>query len=300
MFAPMRHPGGNEPFRSARHVRLPALGGCELSYLHTSTGAAPPDMRTSLEVTLVDFGDKTVEHRGRRQRIQTGAVGLRSPYEVGRLVRRHVADTRVRVLAVGESEIAEACDAADLRPRDLASVLLYAPNRALFEAASLVFRAVEEKTTALEIQTRLATCTARVVEALGHVSEAPRRLPGAQASARRIREVLHDRSADDVSLDELAREVSLSRTYVVHAFQRAYGLSPFEYLMQLRVARARILLVEGGRPIDVAHACGFCDQSHLNRWFRKAVGVTPASYAASWGAFSGPATARGGRRPLAR
>lgn len=54
--------------------------------------------------------------------------------------------------------------------------------------------------------------------------------------------------------------------------------------MHLRVARARVLLAEGGRPIDVAHACGFCDQSHLNRWFRKTVGVTPRSYAASFGA----------------
>ena len=280
----LRPPAGKEPFRSARYVRLPALGRCELSYLHTSTGAAPPDMRDLLEVTLVDFGDKTVEHRGRRQRIHTGALGLRSPYEVGKLVRRHVADTRVRILAIGESEIAEACQAAGLRPRELASVLLYATNPRLFAAASSVFAAVEENATALEIQTRLGTCAARVVEALGRVSTARRRLPGAQVSARRIREILHDRGADDISLDELAREASLSRTYVVHAFRRAYGLSPFEYLMHLRVARARVLLAEGGRPIDVAHACGFCDQSHLNRWFRKTVGVTPRSYAASFGA----------------
>jgi AraC-like DNA-binding protein len=257
-------------------------------------------MRTSLEVTLVDFGDKTIEHRGRRQRIHTGAVGLRSPYEVGRLVQRHVADTRVRVLAIAESEIAEACVAAGLRPRELASVLLYAPDPKLFAAASYVFAAVEARATALEVQTRLAACAARVVRALGRVSAPRLRLPGAQTSARRIREILHDWGADDISLDELAREVSLSRTYVVHAFQRAYGLSPFEYLMQLRVARARVLLAEGGRPIDVAHACGFCDQSHLNRWFRKTVGVTPGSYAASCSAISGPATARGGRRPRAR
>jgi AraC-like DNA-binding protein len=257
-------------------------------------------VRDLLEVTLVDFGDKTVEHRGRRQRIHTGALGLRSPYEVGKLVRRHMDDTRIRVLAIGESEIAEACAAADLRPRELASVLVYASKPELFAAASAVFAAVEERATSLEIQTRLATCATRVVEALGRVSTAPRRLPGAQASVRRIREILHDRVADDISLDELALEVSLSRTYVVHAFQRAYGLSPFEYLMHLRVARARVLLAEGGRPIDVAHACGFCDQSHLNRWFRKTVGMTPGSYAASFGSISGPATVPGGQRPPAR
>jgi AraC-like DNA-binding protein len=90
--------------------------------------------------------------------------------------------------------------------------------------------------------------------------------------------VLKARIADDFTLDELAREVSLSRAYVVRTFRRVFHLTPYQYLMQLRVARARTLLAQGGRPIDVAHACGFYDQSHLNRWFRKAVGVTPKDY----------------------
>jgi AraC-like DNA-binding protein len=48
--------------------------------------------------------------------------------------------------------------------------------------------------------------------------------------------------------------------------------------MHVRVAKARDLLAAGGRPVDVAHACGFCDQSHLNRWFRAVVGITPGKY----------------------
>jgi AraC-like DNA-binding protein len=47
------------------------------------------------------------------------------------------------------------------------------------------------------------------------------------------------------------------------------------------MAQARTLLWRGIRPTDVAYSCGFCDQSHLNRWFRKALGATPVEYAAT-------------------
>jgi AraC-like DNA-binding protein len=105
--------------------------------------------------------------------------------------------------------------------------------------------------------------------------------PDPTPTAERIRTLLHDRLADDLSLDDITRELSLSRAYVVRVFRRAYGVPPHEYLMQIRVSRACTLLRQGGRPTDVAHLCGFYDQSHLNRWFRKIVGVTPGAYGES-------------------
>jgi transcriptional regulator GlxA family with amidase domain len=97
----------------------------------------------------------------------------------------------------------------------------------------------------------------------------------------RIRRILHDRVTEDVTLDELACAASLSRAYLVRSFTRAFGVPPHRYLMHLRVARARGMLDRGERPVAVAYDCGFYDQSHLNRWFRRVVGVTPGEYAAS-------------------
>jgi AraC-like DNA-binding protein len=163
-------------------------------------------------------------------------------------------------------------------PSQVAPVLTYLDEPALWAATSGVFSAVEAHEPPMAIETRLSVCAMQVVRTL-----ASRGFDAAgpldTGSAERIREVLHDCISENVTLDDLARDVGLSRTYVVHAFQRVFQLPPYEYLMHLRVARARVMLMAGQRPIDVAHACGFCDQSHMNRWFRAVVGVTPGKYA---------------------
>ena len=95
----------------------------------------------------------------------------------------------------------------------------------------------------------------------------------------RARELLCDRLSEDVPLESVAREVELSREHLVRAFRAELGATPHAYLMQVRVARARSMLQAGASATVAAHACGFYDQSHMNRWFEKTVGITPHRYA---------------------
>jgi AraC-like DNA-binding protein len=253
------------------------LAGSELTYVLTTSGAAPPDVRSMLEVIVVDESDKTIVHRGVEHHIRTGIVGIRSAFEVGRLVRRHAPKTRVRILALADNELEAAFRLLEIKPQSIDPVLSYGEDRRLRAAAAAVFSAVESRAPAMAVQTRVATCALRVVRTLsGRDGAGTRRTD--ETSAQRIRDALHDRLSEDRSLDDLARDVGLSRTYVVHAFRRTFNLPPYEYLMHIRVAKARDMLAAGRRPIDVAHECGFCDQSHLNRWFRSVVGVTPGEY----------------------
>jgi AraC-like DNA-binding protein len=271
-----RIPGKSDAFKTARYVRAPALGVSELSYIQTSTGAAPPDVRSALEVILVDEADKTIVHRGKEQHIRTGLVGIRSAFEAGRLVRRHAPETRVRIVALADRELAAAFEALGVAPNRVPPVLTYLDDPALWAATSEVFSAVEAHEPTMGIETRLSACAMQVVRTMTSGGFDTGTLD--TESAERIREVLYDCIAENMTLDELARDVGLSRAYVVHAFQRVFQLPPYEYLMHLRVAKARVMLMAGQRPIDVAHACGFCDQSHMNRWFRAVVGVTPGKY----------------------
>jgi AraC-like DNA-binding protein len=96
----------------------------------------------------------------------------------------------------------------------------------------------------------------------------------------RMRECLNE-TGFDVDLASLAKHAGLSRFQALRAFKRRYGLPPHAYQLCVRVTLARKLLLEGAPPADVAVQCGFVDQSHLIRHFKRVVGVTPMQYAPS-------------------
>lgn len=103
----------------------------------------------------------------------------------------------------------------------------------------------------------------------------------ADTGGGRIAELQEWLAADLVrqpSLDEMASYLGLSKFHLLRSFQKRVGLSPRQWSMQLRTRRAQALLRAGLPAIEVAHALGFADQSHLNRHFRAAYGLSPGSY----------------------
>ncbi|WP_422927172.1 helix-turn-helix domain-containing protein [Singulisphaera sp. PoT] len=95
----------------------------------------------------------------------------------------------------------------------------------------------------------------------------------------RVRDLLHDRFADDVSFDEIAAEVGVHPVHLARSFRRHHGCTPGEYLRKLRVEHACRTLATTGTPlIEVALASGFSDQSHFTRTFRMQMGMTPGEF----------------------
>jgi AraC-like DNA-binding protein len=105
---------------------------------------------------------------------------------------------------------------------------------------------------------------------------APR--PGGSGAPSRLRDLLHDRFADDLSADDLAGAVGLSRFQLYRQFQQRYDIAPSAYLRQVRLREAKRRLAAGAAIAEVAFATGFADQSHLTRWFRRTYGITPRVY----------------------
>ena len=108
------------------------------------------------------------------------------------------------------------------------------------------------------------------------------RLPGAATGGKgmihRAQELLAEQLSQALPLDQLGDELGLSKFHLLRTFQRETGLSPRQWAMQLRTCRAKGLLRRGASASDVAHELGFADQSHLNRHFRAAYGITPGRY----------------------
>lgn len=98
-------------------------------------------------------------------------------------------------------------------------------------------------------------------------------------AVRRARAYLRERWDKRVSLVELSDVAGLSRFELVRRFRDQNGVTPHAYLLNLRVEEARRRLAAGAPPAEVAAACGFADQPHLTRVFKRAVGVSPGRYA---------------------
>ncbi|CAM2065878.1 AraC family transcriptional regulator [Sulfidibacter corallicola] len=79
----------------------------------------------------------------------------------------------------------------------------------------------------------------------------------------------------EFSVDELAGKVGLNPRYLIGSFRQAYGLPPHQYQIQVRLNKALAMLREGKDIAQVATDCGFYDQSHLTRTFKKCHGFTP-------------------------
>ena len=82
----------------------------------------------------------------------------------------------------------------------------------------------------------------------------------------------------ELSLQDMADAVHLSPFHLARVFKQALGVSPHQYLIQVRVNSARALLAAGSGErslAEVADAVGFADQSHLTRHFKRLLGVTP-------------------------
>jgi AraC-like DNA-binding protein len=94
----------------------------------------------------------------------------------------------------------------------------------------------------------------------------------------RVKAMLAERHAEDLPLASLAATAGLSPCHLIRAFRRETGMTPHAWLVDRRIAAAKLRLHHGEAPADVASATGFCDQAHLTRTFKARVGVTPGAY----------------------
>lgn len=103
-------------------------------------------------------------------------------------------------------------------------------------------------------------------------------VPALPAGLARVRQRLDEDPATLADLSILSREAGLSRFQLIRAFRHYTGLTPHAYCMQSRANLSRRLLMQGLPPAEVAAACGYVDQSHMHREFRRRFGLTPGNY----------------------
>ena len=100
----------------------------------------------------------------------------------------------------------------------------------------------------------------------------------APRQSQRLKDYLHCHFDRTVTLAELGQLVGLSEFHLQRAFKLSHGISPSEYLQEVRVQRAKLALAGNESLASIALTCGFSNQSYFSRVFKQWVGVSPSRY----------------------
>lgn len=84
---------------------------------------------------------------------------------------------------------------------------------------------------------------------------------------------------EPLSVAQMARRASLSPSRFSTVFRQHFGHSPHQYLLRLRIEHAQSMLTTTDLPLrDIAAACGFADEHHFSKAFKRMSGVSPGAY----------------------
>lgn len=95
---------------------------------------------------------------------------------------------------------------------------------------------------------------------------------------KKVVSVIKDAPESEITLENLAKQIYISKYYLIRKFKKSVGLTPHQFQIQNKVRHSQNLIEKGEELIEISNQMGFYDQSHFNKSFNKIVGLTPREY----------------------
>ena len=257
-------------------LTAPAFPGIERIEAQFSGNAFEPHRHDTYAIGVTLKGVQTFSYRGEKRFSMPGQVIVLHPDEEHDGGAGTEDGLQYRMLYIEPALVAECLDAEKMGlpfvgepvfgDAALANVLLGALSDLDGELDGLF---VDDFLT--EVAGGLARRASAPVKPIGKL---------AWRQARKARDYLEAHATRAVHSEELEVVTGLDRFTLSRHFRAAFATSPHRYLLMRRLQQARALIIEGEKLPEIAFANGFADQSHFNRHFKKAYGMTPGQWAA--------------------
>lgn len=99
--------------------------------------------------------------------------------------------------------------------------------------------------------------------------------------ADNILKILTSKSSENITINEISKELSYSPNYIIKTFKQKYFVTPHRYLSKIRVENARKLLLSSGKSCQtISDECGFSEYSVFYKMFKKEYGLSPTEFSA--------------------
>lgn len=231
-------------------------------------------------IGVVERGAETFYYRGQTHVAPAGSIVVINPGEVhtGQAVDK-TAGWSYRMLYPEVSLVQKAAQELSRRWRaapDFPSPVIY--DSYLAKVLRNLHLVLEMSTSKLERETHFISALAQLIARHADGYQQTGKFSHPHEAVKRARQYLEDHYDQNISIKQLAQRVNLSPYHFIRVFREVTGLTPHAYLTQFRIEQAKKLLTATQPIAAVAVETGFVDQSHLNRHFKRIVGVTPGQF----------------------
>jgi len=263
----------------AKYWQDASLGNLELLHAVFVTHHFAPHTHDGFAIGVIEAGVETFTYCHQFHVAPAGSIVLINPGEMHTGEAWNADGWRYRMLYPGADLLRRAASEAAGHTVD---VPLF-PQPVVHDAylAQLLVNlhiSLERRDSQLERESRLLWTLTQLVTRFARIGTTRQAVHSEGQAVATVRDYLTAHLSETVTLAQLAARTNMSAFHLLRVFRQATGLPPHAFQTQLKVARAKLLLGEGLPIADVAAGVGFTDQSHLNRHFKRVVGVTPGQY----------------------
>lgn len=154
---------------------------------------------------------------------------------------------------------------------------MHQTNNDLAEGIKLLLQSTRSSASAFEIEEKKAKTFGEVIDFARSLRPSEvRDLPA--PSVQKIKSFIKDQYNHQFTLEDLARHAGLSPYHLIRSFKQAVGITPFQFLRNYRIEKAKQELLNRKPIAEVALEVGFYDQSHFHKHFKLVTGVTPREF----------------------